>query len=237
MKEPLETSREELRLKNKKNHATEGAQENIISANNSNADYITITDEKQSQINETTKFFHLLYSKITALHFAYLWTKQLGIFSFKISDETQRAAMAIKAVELSDNGVDVWHSINPVCVQPTDGKRGDETVVSFQIACVVDIDISSNAHKSDNLATSFDEAKSFLPFTPSIIIHSGYGLHAYYIFDTPIAITDENREQLKRRNNLLLDIIRLRANGKKIDGVKGKKDFASSKEVARLSLL
>ena len=175
--------------------------------------------EKQSQIATAGNFFNLLYGKITALHFAYLWTKQRGIFSFNISDETQRAAMAIKAVELSDNGVDVWHSINPVCVQPTDGKRGDESVVSYQIACVVDIDISSNAHKSDNLATSFDEAKSFLPFTPSIIIHSGYGLHAYYIFDTPIAITDENREQLKRRNNLLLDIIRLRANGKKIDGV------------------
>ena len=175
--------------------------------------------EKQSQIAMAGNFFNLLYGKITALHFAYLWTKQRGIFSFNISDETQRAAMAIKAVELSDNGVDVWHSINPVCVQPTDGKRGDESVVSYQIACVVDIDISSNAHKSDNLATSFDEAKSFLPFTPSIIIHSGYGLHAYYIFDTPIAITDENREQLKRRNNLLLDIIRLRANGKKIDGV------------------
>lgn len=175
--------------------------------------------EKQSQIATAGNFFNLLYGKITALHFAYLWTKQRGIFSFNISDETQRAAMAIKAVALSDNGVDVWHSINPVCVQPTDGKRGDESVVSYQIACVVDIDISSNAHKSDNLATSFDEAKSFLPFTPSIIIHSGYGLHAYYIFDTPIAITDENREQLKRRNNLLLDIIRLRANGKKIDGV------------------
>ena len=175
--------------------------------------------EKQSQITKAENFFNLLYGKITALHFAYLWTKQRGIFSFNISDETQRSAMAIKAVELSDNGVNVWHSINPVCVQPTDGKRGDETVVSYQIACVVDIDISSNAHKSDNLATSFEEAKSFLPFTPSIIINSGYGLHAYYIFETPIKITNENREQLKRRNNLLLEIIRLRANGKKIDGV------------------
>ena len=58
-----------------------------------------------------------------------------------------------------------------------------------------------------------------LSFTPSLIIFSGYGLHAYYIFDTPIEITDNNREQLKRRNNLLLDVIRQRSNGKKIDGV------------------
>ena len=221
MEETLEISTEELKLQDKKKHATEGAQENFISANNSNEDFITITDEKQSQINETAKFLHLIYSKITAPHFAYLWTKQRGIFSFNISDETQRAAMAHKAIQLSDSGVDVWHSVNPVCVQPSNDKRGDETVVAFQIACVVDIDIRSIAHKGDptKLAADFDEAKSFLPFTPSLIIHSGYGLHAYYIFDTPIAITDENREQLKRRNNLLLDIIRLRANGKKIDGV------------------
>ena len=52
-----------------------------------------------------------------------------------------------------------------------------------------------------------------------MIIFSGYGLHAYYIFDSPIKITDENRESLKHRNNLLLDVTRLKANGKKIDGV------------------
>ena len=128
-----------------------------------------IVDEKQSQINETAKFFHLLYSKITTPHFAYLWTKQKGIFSFSINDETQREDMAIKAVELSDCGVDVWHAVNTVCLQPTDDKRGDESVVSYQVACVVDIDIRSVAHKGDpsKLAADFDEAKSFLPFLPA----------------------------------------------------------------------
>ena len=177
--------------------------------------------ERQSLITDTIKFFNLLYSKITAPHFAYLWTKQRGIFSFQINDVTQREAMAKLAIELSNSGVDVWHSVNPICVAPSGGKRGDETVISYQIACVVDIDIRSDAHKGDSslLAASFDEAKSFLPFTPSLIIHSGYGLHAYYIFDSPIEVIDDNREELKRRNHLLLDVIRLRSNGKKIDGV------------------
>ena len=114
-------------------------------------------DEKQSQINETAKFFHLLYGKIPAPHFAYLFTKH-GIFSFAVTDETQRKAMALKAIELSDNAIDVWHSVNPVCVEPTNAKRGNETVVSYQIACVVDIDIRSIAHKDDpsKLAADFD---------------------------------------------------------------------------------
>ena len=177
--------------------------------------------EKNKRIADTANFFNQLYGKITAPNFAYLWTKQNGIFSFNISDVTQRIAMAKKAVELSSIGVDVWHSVNPVCVQPTNDKRGDETVVSYQIACVVDIDIRSVAHKGDPslLAANFDEAKSFLPFTPSLLIHSGYGLHAYYIFDTPIEITDGNRESLKHRNNLMIDITRKNADGKTIDGV------------------
>ena len=220
MKETLESSQVDHALRDKKNYAFEGADKSI-SANNSSADSTTIVDKRQTQIAETMNFFNSLYGKITAPHFAYLWTKQRGIFSFNIADETQREAMAHKASQLSNNGIDVWHSVNPVCVQPNDGKRGDESVVSFQIACVVDIDIRSDAHKGDpsKLAADFDEAKSFLPFTPSLIIHSGYGLHAYYIFDTPIEITGDNRELLKRRNNLLLDVIRSRANGITIDGV------------------
>ena len=179
--------------------------------------------KKQSRITELVDFFNEIYGKINAPHFAYLIKFKDGIetYSFAISNETQRKNMGKKAIELADNGIDVWHSVNPVSVAPYAGKRGDENVVSYQIACVADIDIRSNAHKGDPslFAADFDEAKSFLPFTPSIIINSGYGLHAYYIFDEPIPITDQNREELKRRNNLLLDVIRAKAAGKKIDGV------------------
>ena len=168
-------------------------------------------------------FLNQLYGKISEHHFSYLikFKDYTKIYAFDVSDKTKLEAMAKKAVELSDSGVDIWHSVNPVNIEPTDGKRGDELAVSYQTAVVVDIDIRSEAHKGDpaKLATDFDEAKSFLPFTPSIIINSGYGLHAYYIFDSPIKITDDNREEIKRRNNLLLDVIRQRANGKKIDGV------------------
>ena len=167
MKELPESPTTESVMQDKKRTSTE-TDANIISANNSSGDFITIIDEKQSRINTTVTFFNILFGKITAEHFAYLWTKQRGIFSFQINEESQRMAMAIKAVELSNCGVDIWHSVNPVYVRPTDGKRGDETVVSFQTAIIVDIDICSDAHKSDNLTTSFEEAKSFLPFTSSI---------------------------------------------------------------------
>ncbi len=180
-------------------------------------------DDKQSCSSQLANFFNQLYGKIPAPNFVYLITFKNGIetYSFSIADETQIEAMAQEAIKLANNGFDVWHAVNPVSIEPTVGKRGDEFAVSYQTAIVVDIDIRSDAHKGDQslLAANFDEAKSFLPFTPSLIIFSGYGLHAYYIFNQPIKITDDNREELKRRNNLLLDIIRQRANGKKIDGV------------------
>ena len=179
--------------------------------------------DKQSRIEEATNFFNILFGKIPAENFSYLMQFLDGIktYSFKIAAPSQRMAMAQKAIELSDSGIDIWHAVNPVSIEPTSGKRGDELAVSFQIAIVVDIDIRSAAHKGDPslLAIDFDEAKSFLPFTPSLIIFSGYGLHAYFIFDSPIKISDQNRDELKRRNNLLLDIIRQQAKGKKIDGV------------------
>lgn len=177
--------------------------------------------EKQKRINEATTFFNLLFGKITAPHFSYLikFANEHCVYPFAIADETQREYMAHKAIEINDNGFDIWHAVNPVSIKPEDGKRGDEKTVSYQTACVVDIDIQSEAHKSNNLAADFEEAKSFLPFTPSVIINSGYGLHAYYIFDTPLEITEDNREEIKHRNNLLLDVIRTKAVGKKIDGV------------------
>ncbi|MBQ3442717.1 MAG: PriCT-2 domain-containing protein, partial [Selenomonadaceae bacterium] len=181
------------------------------------------TIDKQRRIAETANFFNILFGKIPDEHFSYLMQFSDGVrtYSFKIAAPSQRIAMAQKAIELSDNGVDIWHAVNPVSIEPTSGKRGDKLAVSYQTAIIVDIDIRSAAHKGDPslLATDFDEAKSFLPFTPSLIIFSGYGLHAYYIFDSPIKITDQNRDEIKRRNNLLLEVIRLRANGKKIDGV------------------
>ena len=212
----------ELTPYDKKRTPTEVDATNSISANNSNANCITNDAEKQSRIGAATKIFNLLFANIPAGHFSYLMTFSSGYgvtYSFTVFTSTQREAMARKAIELSELGNDVWHAVNLVGVAPTGGKRGDETAVSYQTAVVVDIDICSDAHKSDNLATSFEEAKSFLPFTPSIVIHSGYGLHAYYIWAEPLAVTDANREEIKRRNNRLLDIVRQRANGKKIDGV------------------
>ena len=84
--------------------------------------------EKEKRIEEAENFFNQLYGKIMALHFSYLITFKNGIetYSFAINNETERRNMAIKAIELADDSVDVWHSVNIVNVKPANGKRGDE---------------------------------------------------------------------------------------------------------------
>ena len=183
-------------------------------------DDITPADEVQRRIDELGKFFSLLYRNAAPEQYTYLINfKQRELFAYEVADDEQRREMARRAVALSDRGLDIWHAVNLFGHKPTFANRGKGEDVSYQTAVIVDIDICSDAHKESNLAATFDEAKSFLPFEPSVIVNSGYGLHAYYIFDTPIKITNENREELKRRNNLLLDVIRQRAGGKKIDAV------------------
>ena len=168
--------------------------------------------EKQRRFEELTTFLHQLYDKIPESNFAYLWTKQRKE-TFPFSLPAQISLMAQKAIELSDGGVDVYHSVNTVNIEPIGGKRGDELSVSYQTAIVVDIDIRSNAHKGDaeNFPPDFDTALSFLPFAPSIIINSGFGIHAYYIWAEPLAVTDDNREEIKQRNARLIELVRLRA--------------------------
>ena len=128
MKETPESLPTESIAEDKKNYATEGAKENVISANNSNENLTTIADEKQSHFSQLAHFINQLYGKIPEPHFAYLITfkDKIETYSFSIANETQRKAMAHKAIELTNNGFGVWHSVNPVSIEPTVGKRGDE---------------------------------------------------------------------------------------------------------------
>jgi hypothetical protein len=64
-----------------------------------------------------------------------------------------------------------------------------------------DVDIKGINHVADNLpANIIDVVKGILqPFDwePSLVVNSGGGIHAYWLFETPLWITDENREEIE----------------------------------------
>jgi len=79
--------------------------------------------------------------------------------------------------------------------------RGDALTVSSLIAVYVDLDIKGPAHKEENLPESEEELSAFLselPLKPSIMVNSGNGIHAYWIFNEPISLDNpEVRHQAR----------------------------------------
>lgn len=180
---------------------------------------------KQARIDAAEKFFNLLFGAVKERKFGYLWSKQGEVrltFPFDVSNSGERTAMAKKAIELNDAGADVYYGINLTDTPPATNARVTAEHVTLQTATVTDIDVEGGTHisnKKKKYAPTFDAAKSFLPFTPSLIIDSGYGMHALCLYSEPIPITDDNRKQAKERNEKFLDVIRNKAGVYEVDGV------------------
>ena len=183
--------------------------------------------EKQNRIAEAERFFNLLFGAVKERKFGYLWIKQgeeRKTFPFDVSKLDERKKMAIKAIELSDVGADVYYGINLMDNPPATNARVTAAYVTVQTATVTDIDIEGGNHISDDkkkYPATFDEAKSFLPFPVSILINSGYGLHGLTVYDNPITITADNRQLAEERNKKFLEVIRSRAGiySKAVDSV------------------
>lgn len=196
--------------------------------NNSVENYTTEILDKQSRVAEAKLSFDKLYGNVTGEYWGYLWTatqdNRHTTYPFLVTDADQRAQMAKQAIELSDAGLQVYFGVNLIDFKPSPYERSKNATVAIQVAVICDIDIVGGNHVPDDkkiYAPDFDTAKSFLPFTSSIVVNSGYGLHAYCIYAEPLTITDDNRQAANRRNVGFIKVIRNRAGdcGKTADGV------------------
>ena len=77
--------------------------------------------EKQSRIDEAERFFNLLFGSVTVKKVSYLWTlPDKKTYPFDVSTPDNRRAMAIKAIELSDKGFDVYFGVHLTDNPPVD---------------------------------------------------------------------------------------------------------------------
>lgn len=184
-------------------------------------------NDKQTRIAEAEKFFDMLYGNVTDRKFGYLWIKkddEKKTYSFAVSNPAERKAMAIKAIELNDDGADVYYGVNLVDSALAEYQRAKHETVTVQTATITDIDVEGGTHISNDkikYPPTFDVAKSFLPSPVSILVDSGYGMHGIDLYGKPITITDENRAQAKERNKRFISVIRDRAGiySKAVDGI------------------
>ncbi len=136
-----------------------------------------------------SEFYDVLFgdqiSQLRRLSIFVLPSKRSALFS--------TVADAVDYVEAISDSQDVYQCVSLIAGSPSGrGKREDCTSTGF-LWC--DVDVSSDAHKSDKLPTSKEEATEFinsLPIKPTIIVDSGWGMHGYWILTEPVLIDDED---------------------------------------------
>lgn len=113
------------------------------------------------------------------------------------ADDPGAAAKAGTA--LSDN---VYFSVCPQKEELGGGKRGSRESVIAMPGLWFDLDIQDEAHKQNGLPASEAEAMEFvesLPHPPTIVVHSGRGLHLYWLFEEPWILEDDAARQRAQR--------------------------------------
>jgi putative DNA primase/helicase len=144
-------------------------------------------------------FFQGLYADC-ADGFITLWVKQnKKTYWFEVRELERIAETAIRLANMKQ---DVYFGVGLRREKLPSPKRGAvEDILS--IPCVwMDIDIRSDAHTEQSLPPSVDAATHLLyefPLQPSVLVHSGHGLHGYWKFTQPWVLeTAASREEGKR---------------------------------------
>lgn len=81
--------------------------------------------------------------------------------------------------------------------QPEKGRGSEGDVISIP-GLWLDVDVAGDGHKADNLPPTFEEALDLIyefPFPPTLVVYSGGGLHAYWLFQEPWDFASEVERQ------------------------------------------
>lgn len=169
----------------------------------------------QQRIEGAVNFFDSLYGNVNRKAWSYLWIKRgdnKETFAFEVSNDAERLKMAERAIKLSNAGYDVYFGICTTDTAPAKHSRVKTEQVTLQTCLWADIDCQGGNHTDTGKYPTIEQARAFLPLEPSILICSGYGLHAYYLLDNPLELkTDDERRIAVERNRNLLDAIRSNA--------------------------
>jgi len=146
----------------------------------------------------TKEFMAELYRGVPPDKVTYLFTcPGHATYPFAIGHMDQ---MLEKAMHLTGTK-DVYFGLHLMDVFPLAGKRSCEDDISCMSFIHGEYDVKGTAHKEQNLPETLDELLAFLhglEFPPSIIVHSGNGVHAYWLLQECITVNDENRGWIKR---------------------------------------
>ena len=126
--------------------------------------------------------------------FMYIWSPGQGSAYFTSAEAASAHVEAEKA------GKDMYYGLGVTRAVLTKDKRPTNLQVCGIPGLWLDIDIAGPAHKKQNLPPTREDAidllESNLPLKPTILVDSGHGLHAYWLFKEPwLFETEDERIQ------------------------------------------
>ena len=142
----------------------------------------------------SARFFAELFDAIVSdEQLMYIWIPNSGSVYFTHTDQAASYAESRR----TEN---VYFGLGTTSKNLGVNKRPTALQVSSIPGLWLDIDVAGPAHKKTNLPASHEDAvdllKSSLPLPPTILVDSGHGLHAYWLFKEPwIFETEDERQQ------------------------------------------
>jgi hypothetical protein len=141
---------------------------------------------------DANEFLSLLFGHLSlnGLHLA-IWDKQSkATHTFQLPDLESAATDAVARAESAD----VYFGVCPyVKVEP--GSRGDASQAGALVGTWLDVDVKDpTAHKADNIPETREQAFDLIyemPRPPSVVVSSGYGLQAWWVFQEPFLIRSD----------------------------------------------
>lgn len=140
-------------------------------------------------------FYETLYGKCQNCTFSVITLPDKGVRHFETI-----ASMREEIGRVGDSRNTYIHPW-PRRIGIKDGVRGDSADTTYATCLFADIDIKSEAHREQMLPASRAEVLSFLdafPLKATFTVFTGHGIHAYWLFDAPIHLTDANRDKMEK---------------------------------------
>lgn len=141
-------------------------------------------------MNNIQEYFEALYGPEPP-GWLVLWTKlksQTATYAYP----GKRIEEAVETASILAPSCDVYHGVSLLRAKPAGKSRGKTEDALFVPGLWVDLDIHGPAHKATHLPPDRTAALTLLhsfPLGPSLIVHSGYGLQAWWLFERPCPVS------------------------------------------------
>ena len=150
-------------------------------------------------MSDTLQFFRTLYGE-DAPGYLPIWTSRLKRTRWIPVNDLSRASET--AVELSHRG-DVYFGLGLQREELGPYERGKAEGVIAIPGLWADVDIKGEAHKGKSLPPTVEDAMKVIdafPLAPTLVLHSGHGLQAWWLFVSPWLF--EGEEERKKAQDL-----------------------------------